>query len=108
MLRALVLLSLLLLPRANAAEPVRVVFDTNITGDVDDVLALAMLHTLARSVRVRHRGRHDLEVQSAGYPLCRRNQHVLRSPGHLGRNFCERTAPRQQVFEVERTSFIAL
>ena len=27
--------------------PVRVVFDTDITGDVDDVLALAMLHTLA-------------------------------------------------------------
>jgi inosine-uridine nucleoside N-ribohydrolase len=29
------------------AEPVRVVFDTDITGDVDDVLALAMLHALA-------------------------------------------------------------
>ncbi len=28
-------------------SPVRVVFDTDITGDVDDVLALAMLHTLA-------------------------------------------------------------
>ena len=30
-----------------AAEPVPVIFDTDITGDVDDVLALAMLHTLA-------------------------------------------------------------
>jgi len=30
-----------------AADPVRVVFDTDISGDVDDVLALAMLHTLA-------------------------------------------------------------
>ncbi len=29
------------------AAPVRIVFDTDITGDVDDVLALAMLHTLA-------------------------------------------------------------
>ncbi len=32
---------------ATANEPVRVIFDTDITGDVDDVLALAMLHTLA-------------------------------------------------------------
>lgn len=30
-----------------AAEPIRVIFDTDITGDVDDVLALAMLHALA-------------------------------------------------------------
>ena len=30
-----------------AGEPVRVIFDTDISGDVDDVLALAMLHTLA-------------------------------------------------------------
>ncbi|WP_417392758.1 nucleoside hydrolase [Gimesia sp.] len=30
-----------------AAEPVQVIFDTDISGDVDDVLALAMLHTLA-------------------------------------------------------------
>lgn len=30
-----------------AADPVPVIFDTDITGDVDDVLALAMLHTLA-------------------------------------------------------------
>ncbi|MCB1120736.1 MAG: nucleoside hydrolase [Verrucomicrobiae bacterium] len=28
------------------AAPVKVIFDTDITGDVDDVLALAMLHTL--------------------------------------------------------------
>lgn len=28
-------------------SPVRIIFDTDITGDVDDVLALAMLHTLA-------------------------------------------------------------
>ncbi|EDL60446.1 nucleoside hydrolase [Gimesia maris] len=32
---------------ASAVEPVQVIFDTDITGDVDDVLALAMLHTLA-------------------------------------------------------------
>ncbi|MFG0296696.1 MAG: nucleoside hydrolase [Maioricimonas sp. JB045] len=32
---------------ARADEPVRIIFDTDITGDVDDVLALAMLHTLA-------------------------------------------------------------
>jgi hypothetical protein len=31
-------------PRAKA---VPIIFDTDITGDVDDVLALAMLHTLA-------------------------------------------------------------
>ena len=30
-----------------ATEPVQVIFDTDITGDVDDVLALAMLHTLS-------------------------------------------------------------
>lgn len=30
-----------------AAEPVKVIFDTDITGDVDDVLALALLHSLA-------------------------------------------------------------
>lgn len=29
------------------AEPVKLIFDTDITGDVDDVLALAMCHTLA-------------------------------------------------------------
>lgn len=33
--------------RIQASEPVRVIFDTDISGDVDDVLALAMLHTLA-------------------------------------------------------------
>lgn len=32
---------------ARAAEPVPVIFDTDISGDVDDVLALAMLHALA-------------------------------------------------------------
>jgi inosine-uridine nucleoside N-ribohydrolase len=30
-----------------SAEPLKIIFDTDITGDVDDVLALAMLHTLA-------------------------------------------------------------
>lgn len=43
MLACCVLLSSVLM----AADPVRVVFDTDISGDVDDVLALAMLHTLA-------------------------------------------------------------
>lgn len=32
---------------AEAAETPRIIFDTDMTGDVDDVLALAMLHTLA-------------------------------------------------------------
>ncbi len=32
---------------ADNAEPERVIFDTDITGDVDDVLTLAMLHSLA-------------------------------------------------------------
>ncbi|MEL6894852.1 MAG: nucleoside hydrolase, partial [Planctomycetota bacterium] len=32
---------------ANGQAPVPVVFDTDISGDVDDVLALAMLHALA-------------------------------------------------------------
>lgn len=32
---------------AVGGEPVRIVFDTDITGDCDDVLALAMCHTLA-------------------------------------------------------------
>lgn len=30
-----------------AKEPVKIIFDTDITGDVDDVLALAMLHSLS-------------------------------------------------------------
>lgn len=32
---------------STGGEPVRIIFDTDISGDVDDVLALAMLHTLA-------------------------------------------------------------
>ncbi|MDF1815411.1 MAG: nucleoside hydrolase [Verrucomicrobiales bacterium] len=39
--------TLSLLPRAGSAEPIPVIFDTDITGDVDDALALAMLHTLS-------------------------------------------------------------
>ncbi len=34
-------------PIADAGSPVQVIFDTDISGDVDDVLALAMLHALA-------------------------------------------------------------
>ena len=41
------LFSLLFLGTTAFAAPVPVIFDTDITGDVDDVLALAMLHTLA-------------------------------------------------------------
>ncbi|MCA9014965.1 MAG: nucleoside hydrolase [Planctomycetaceae bacterium] len=45
---AVVLLSLIFISSLSlAAEPVKVIFDTDISGDVDDVLALAMLHTLA-------------------------------------------------------------
>lgn len=43
----MVLALLLVSNVAIAREPVRVIFDTDISGDVDDVLALAMLHTLA-------------------------------------------------------------
>lgn len=42
----LTLLSLLSITSA-FSKPIPVIFDTDITGDVDDVLALAMLHTLA-------------------------------------------------------------
>lgn len=43
-----IVLALLLMSEVSVArEPVRVIFDTDISGDVDDVLALAMLHTLA-------------------------------------------------------------
>lgn len=35
------------MPALASAGPVRLIFDTDITGDVDDVLALAMCHTLA-------------------------------------------------------------
>ncbi|WP_417395656.1 nucleoside hydrolase [Gimesia chilikensis] len=43
-----IVLALLQLSEVSVArEPVRVIFDTDISGDVDDVLALAMLHTLA-------------------------------------------------------------
>ncbi len=38
---------LTLIPACLWAKPVPVIFDTDITGDVDDVLALAMLHSLA-------------------------------------------------------------
>lgn len=34
-------------PAAAASPPIPIVFDTDISGDVDDVLALAMLHSLA-------------------------------------------------------------
>jgi len=47
MTRSLSLLSLCFAASLSAAEPVRLIFDTDITGDVDDVLALAMCHTLA-------------------------------------------------------------
>ncbi len=33
-------------PSARAAEPVRLIFDTDICGDCDDVLALGMIHSL--------------------------------------------------------------
>lgn len=43
-----IVLALLIMSEVSVArEPVRVIFDTDISGDVDDVLALAMLHTLA-------------------------------------------------------------
>ena len=47
LLSAFVVALLLSASPVHSAEPVRIIFDTDITGDVDDVLALAMLHTLA-------------------------------------------------------------
>jgi len=45
---SLAIISLLLITNiAESAEPVQIIFDTDISGDVDDVLALAMLHALA-------------------------------------------------------------
>ncbi|MDF1739069.1 MAG: nucleoside hydrolase [Verrucomicrobiales bacterium] len=44
---SLIALALLFFGLTAHAKPVPVIFDTDITGDVDDVLALAMLHTLA-------------------------------------------------------------
>ncbi len=41
------ILPLLSVSMLATAEPVQLIFDTDITGDVDDVLALAMIHTLA-------------------------------------------------------------
>ncbi len=40
-------LALCLAWAGHAADPIPIIFDTDITGDVDDVLALAMLHSLA-------------------------------------------------------------
>jgi hypothetical protein len=41
------IVALLAASAANAEKPVRIIFDTDIAGDVDDVGALAMLHVLA-------------------------------------------------------------
>ncbi|TWT56386.1 Inosine-uridine preferring nucleoside hydrolase [Allorhodopirellula solitaria] len=46
-LRILLLLATLPLVSVSASEPVHIIFDTDISGDVDDALALAMLHALA-------------------------------------------------------------
>ena len=51
-----------------ANEPVPVIFDTDITGDVDDVLALAMLHTLT------DRGACDLRAVTIS------KEHALAAP----------------------------
>lgn len=42
-----ILLFLFFISSLGAKEPVKLIFDTDITGDVDDVLALAMIHSLA-------------------------------------------------------------
>ena len=46
-MKLLLTLSLLSLLASASAIPTSIIFDTDITGDVDDVLALAMIHTLA-------------------------------------------------------------
>jgi purine nucleosidase len=62
-----VLLCLLVLaPRTSPAEPVRIIYDTDMAGDVDDVGALAILHAMA-----------DLgEAQILAAGISSRNEHV--------------------------------
>ena len=66
--RFLLLLAALffLIPRPSVAAPVRVIFDTDMAGDVDDVGALAILHAMA-----------DLgEAEILAVGISSRNEHV--------------------------------
>ena len=86
-----------------ATEPVRLVFDTDIGNDVDDVLALGMIHSL------QSRGHCELlavtvtkDNAKAGR-VYRRNQHILRSARHTDRSCAgRRDAPGRQVSETCR------
>ncbi|MBV9780416.1 MAG: nucleoside hydrolase [Acidobacteriaceae bacterium] len=53
LLLALILLTLACSGRSLAAEPVRLILDTDIGNDVDDALALAMIHALENRAEVR-------------------------------------------------------
>ena len=46
-------LAALVLPPLHAAEPVKLILDTDMSGDCDDAGALALLHALADRGRVR-------------------------------------------------------
>ncbi len=64
---------------ARRAEPVRLIFDTDICGDCDDVLALGMIHALqsrghCRLLAVTISVDHELAA-----PLRRCGQHLLRA-----------------------------
>ena len=62
----LLLCLVVLAPRLSAAEPVRIIYDTDMAGDVDDVGALAILHAMA-----------DLgEAQILAAGISSRNEHV--------------------------------
>ena len=69
-------LGLLLTVSAFADKP-RIIFDTDITGDVDDVLALAMCHTLADRGACELLGCYHLEDQSSDRELRRCGEHLL-------------------------------
>ena len=62
----LLLCLLVLAPRVSGAEPVRIIYDTDMAGDVDDVGALAILHAMADL--------GEAEILAAG--ISSRNEHV--------------------------------
>ena len=77
-------------PQSTAAEaprePVPLIFDTDICGDCDDVLALGMIHEPRISRRLQTPGRHDQRRSRSGCPLCRCGQYLLRPRGRSNRS----------------------
>ncbi len=53
LLSALAVFSCLSVPRSLAAEPVRLILDTDIGNDIDDTLALSLIHALENRAEVR-------------------------------------------------------